>query len=906
MDRLTFLGNAEPSVIEGLYHQYLENPLGVESGWRSFFDGLHFARSYDGMGLAPSAGPTTSPIEIRVLNLINDYRMRGHLFTKTNPVRERRKHRPTLDLEHYGLTDDDLETVFEAGTTIGLGPTTLREIVDHLRVTYCRSIGVEFKDIQDPSCVAWFETRMESSRNIPNFSRAERLQILQHLLRAVTFEQFLHSRFVGQKRFSLEGAETLIPALNAVILRGAELGIEEFVFGMAHRGRLNVLTNVLGKQCDGIFSEFEGAGYADDTFDGDVKYHLGFSTDQMLPNGRRVHLSLPPNPSHLEAVDPVVEGIVRAKLDHYFQGDTNRIVPILIHGDASIAGQGVVYEVLQMSQLRGYGVGGTIHVVVNNQLGFTTHYLDGRSSTYCTDIAKVTRSPVFHVNADEAEAVVYTVHMALEYRQKFHRDVFIDLLGYRKHGHNEGDEPRFTQPLLYTLIEQHPNPLQIYQEKLIADGVVDAATVEQHEQQFIGELDASLDVAKQQGKSAVPVFLGRHWQGLSRPTEADFVRSPETGVPADVLRPLAEQMLAIPDEIPVFRKIRRLFEERRKMVQDGHALDWAMGEWLAYATLLADGVGVRISGQDCERGTFSHRHAVLTLEDSEAKYVPLQHISPTQGAFEIYNSHLSEYGVLGFELGYAMASPRRLVIWEAQFGDFANGAQIIIDQFLSCAETKWQRMNGLVLLLPHGHEGQGPEHSSARMERFLTLCANNNMQVVNCTTPANLFHVLRRQMIRNFRRPLVIFTPKSLLRHPQCVSPLDDFTRGGFRELIDDITVRPKDVKKVLLCTGKVYYDLAEAREKQARKDLAIVRLEQVYPLPREQLQAVIDRYPKAKAWVWVQEEPLNMGAWSFLLRTCDLRPLQVVARKASETPASGFAKQHQAQQAALVQQALA
>ncbi len=904
MDRLTFLGNAEPAVIEDLYRQYRENPFHVDQGWRSFFDGFHFARGFDGIGLPTQIAPEVSK-EARVLNLINGYRMRGHLFTKTNPVRERRKYHPTLDIEHFGLTSADLDTVFEAGSEIGLGPAPLRAIVEALQQTYCRAIGAEFKYVHDPETVKWFEQRMESTRNLPQFSGDEKRQILQRIMHAVMFEHFMHSTFVGQKRFSLEGVEALIPALNSVILRGSELGIEEFVFGMAHRGRLNVLANVLGKKFEDIFSEFEGIGYEDETIDGDVKYHMGFAADPVLPSLRQVHLSLLPNPSHLEAVDPVVEGVVRANLDQHYHGDPNRIVPILIHGDASIAGQGVVYEVIQMSHLRGYGTGGTIHLVVNNQLGFTTHYLDARSSTYCTDVAKVTRSPVFHVNADDAEAVVFTVQMALEYRQKFHRDVFIDLLGYRKHGHNEGDEPRFTQPVLYKIIERHPDLLQLYSRRLIDDGVIDAATVEHMESEFQNHLEAAVESAKRKGRPPVPPYFGRHWQGMSRPTESEMLQSPVTGVPEAVLRPLADKMLEIPPEIPVFRKIRRLFADRQTMVQEGKAIDWAVAETMAYATLLTEGTSVRISGQDCERGTFSHRHAVLTLEDAEEKYVPLQHLSPNQALFEIYNSHLSEYAVLGFEYGYTMATPRRLVIWEAQFGDFANGAQIIIDQFVSCGEAKWQRMNGLVLFLPHGYEGQGPEHSSARPERFLSLCANHNMQVVNCTTPANLFHLLRRQMIRNFRRPLVVLTPKSLLRHPGCVSPWQDFTSGAFREIIDDAQVQPKDVRKVLLCSGKVYYDLLDARAKQQRHDVAIVRLEQLYPLAVDQLRAAIERYGQAP-WTWVQEEPINMGAWNFLLRKWDLCPLGVVARKETETPASGFSKQHQAQQEHLMTQALA
>ncbi len=903
MSNYSYLTNAHAAAIEDVYAQFQSDPFSVDVGWRAFFEGFALGQTATADGAAPALAG--NPQEIQVLRLIHAYRMRGHLFTHTNPVRERRKYHPTLAIENFGLTVDDLPTEFQAGIEVGLGPTTLQNIIDLLHETYCRSIGAEFTYMLEPEMVEDLQRRMESSRNQPQFTIDEKKNILHKLNQAVVFEKFLHTKFVGQKRFSLEGAETLIPALNGVILRGSELGAEEFVIGMAHRGRLNVLANTLRKTYQDIFTEFEGKGFESALFEGDVKYHLGFSSDQELANGKQVHLSLTPNPSHLEAVDPVMEGAVRAKLDNAYGGDTNRIVPIMIHGDASVAGQGIVYEVLQMARLPGFQTGGTIHIVINNQIGFTTNYLDGRSSTYCTDVAKVTKCPVFHVNGDDVEAVVYVTRLAMEWRQQYHRDIFIDLLCYRRHGHNEGDEPRFTQPILYKIIESHPNPREIYNQKLIAQGSVDAQVAAQMEQEFSAMLQERLDEAKQHHRAKVTDFLAGSWKRLRFATDDDFLQSPVTAVAEKNLQQLGNTMLTIPAEIRCFQKIRKLFEERKKNFAENR-IDWAGGEWLAYASLLTEGTDVRLTGQDVERGTFAHRHAVVLVEDSEEEYVPLRHLAPSQGRFEIYNSLLSEYGVLGFEFGYAMASPQTLVLWEAQFGDFSNGAQIIFDQFISCAETKWQRMNGLVLLLPHGYEGQGPEHSSARPERYLELYANNNLQVANCTTPANFFHLLRRQMQRDFRKPLVVMTPKSLLRHPACVSPLADFANGGFREVIDDANVDSKKVQRVLCCTGKIYYELLAARDAAKRTDVAIVRIEQLAPFPTAQLEKVRARYNKKCAWVWVQEEPGNMGAWSFIWRTTHAEfPWQVVARKDSSSPATGFHKQHVENQAALIAQAL-
>jgi 2-oxoglutarate dehydrogenase E1 component len=747
---------------------------------------------------------------------------------------------------------------------------------------------------------------MEGSKNRQAFTIDEKKRILTKLNEAVAFENFLHTKFTGQKRFSLEGAESAIPALDAVIDAGAELGIKEFVLGMAHRGRLNVLANILGKSYEDIFAEFEGKEFDENAFDGDVKYHLGFSTDVETMHKKKVHLSLTPNPSHLETVDPIVEGIVRAKLDETPDYTVNSIAPILIHGDAAIAAQGIVYEVIQMSLLKGYSTGGTIHLVINNQVGFTTNYTDARSSTYCTDIGKVTLSPVFHVNGDDVEALIYTIRLAMEYRQTFHQDVFIDILCYRKYGHNEGDEPRFTQPLLYKEIAKHLNPREIYNQKLLSEGIVEANLAKEMEKSFKDLLQSNLDNSKLREKTKVTPFMEGRWSEFRLSTPADFEQSPVTAVDKKTITAIAEKITSLPSDKQFFNKIVRLFDDRKQMMKEPGRLDWAMGELLAYATLMNEGYPVRVSGQDVERGTFSHRHAVIRLEDSEEQYVPLSNISDKQAPFYIYNSLLSEYGVLGFEYGYAFASPDSLVIWEAQFGDFGNGAQIIIDQYLSSAEDKWRRMNGLVMLLPHGYEGQGAEHSSARLERFLQLCAEYNMQIANCTTPANFFHLLRRQMHRDFRKPLVVFTPKSLLRHPKCVSTVADLTKGGFQEVIDDATANAKSIRRVVFCSGKVYYDLLERQEADKESGVAVVRIEQLYPFPQNQLDAIVTKYKNATELVWLQEEPENMGAWSFLLRTWTNAELKVIAREASASPATGSHKQHDKEQHSLVDKAFA
>jgi len=908
MDNLTYLSNADSAYVDGLYQSYKQDPQSVDFGWQKFFEGFDFGQNAG--GTTSSVGEATPEHvlkEINVLNMINGYRDRGHLFTHTNPVRERRKYYPGKELETFGLAEADMNTVFNAGVEVGLGPATLKDIRQLVEDTYCRSIGAEFKYIRNPEKIKWLQDRMEADRNMPKFSLDTKKRILNKLNHAVVFENFLGTKFLGQKRFSLEGAESLIPALDSVIEKGAEIGIQEFVIGMAHRGRLNVLTNIMGKSYKSVFSEFEGKTYADDpevNFGGDVKYHLGFSSEVKTNDGKSVHLSLAPNPSHLETVDPIVEGMVRSKIDFKYDGDSSKIAPIIIHGDAAIAGQGVVYEVTQMSKLDGYKTGGTVHIVINNQIGFTTNYKDARSGTYCTDVAKITSSPVFHVNGDDAEAVVYAINLAVEYRQKYKTDVFIDLLCYRRFGHNEADEPKFTQPLLYKLIDKHPNPKEVYAKKLISEGSIDEAYSKTIEKEFKAALQTKFEESKtvEVLTEEIPMFKGA-WEGLRPAKKGEVLTTTDkTKVEKDLFLKLAKEITTLPADKKFFRKITRLFEDRAKMI-DTDSYDWAMGELMAYATLLDQGNRVRISGQDVQRGTFSHRHAVLTLEDSEEKYVPLAHVKGGD-KFSIYNSLLSEYAVLGFEYGYASSNPNSLTIWEAQFGDFYNGAQIIVDQYLSSAETKWKRSNGLVMMLPHGMEGQGPEHSSARIERFLELCADENMILANCTLPANYFHLLRRQLVREFRKPLIVFTPKSLLRHPKVVSPLKDFTEGVFQEVIDDVNVSAEDVKRVLFCSGKVYYDLLEKQETDKRKDVAIVRIEQLFPIPTDQLKAIRKKYTKAKEFVWVQEENENMGAWSYYCRKLmgtEIAFTGFVARKESGSTATGYMKQHVAQQAAIL-----
>ena len=887
LDRFSFLNSIDIDYIDELHQRYLVDKRLVEPSWRSFFDGYEFSKfSYQEVDQIP----TNVLKEFRVINLINAYRSRGHLFTKTNPVRERRKYHPTLEIKNFGLDQEDLLTVFQASEQVGLEPCSLNDIIIHLEATYCESIGIEYQYIRHPERVEWIRKNIEL-KNRPQFSKDQKKHILHKLNQATVFEQFLQKKFVGQKRFSIEGAESLIPALDVLIENGSNLGLKEFVVGMAHRGRLNVLANIFNKTYDKIFSEFEGKEYDEEVlFDGDVKYHLGITSEVMTDSGNNVKITLSPNPSHLEAVDPVVEGITRSKIDHELAGDEKKILPILIHGDAAIAGQGVVYEVVQMAQLKGYRTGGSLHIVINNQVGFTTNYLDARSSTYCTDIAKSTLCPVFHVNGDDIEAVVQTFDIALRYRQEYSRDVFVDLLCYRKYGHNEGDEPKFTQPKLYKIIANHPNPREIYLKKLVDENVVNIEEGNQMEKEFDDMLQERLNDAKQIEKAKITNFLEEVWTDFRKSKINDFEKSPTTGVEKSKLLLLAKKMNSLPAGKKYFRKIVKLFDDRLKMIESDK-LDWAMGELLAYATLLDEGKSIRISGQDVERGTFSHRHAIVKTEDDEEEIVPLNLLNDHQGKFEIYNSLLSEYAVLGFDYGYAFNTPNGLTIWEAQFGDFFNGAQIIIDQFLSAAEDKWGTPNGLVMLLPHGYEGMGSEHSSARIERFLQLCAEENFQVANCTNPANYFHLLRRQMARPFRKPLVVFTPKKLLRYHRAVSSIEEMSSGSFEEVIDDSLASPSKINQVVLCSGKFYYDLVEHYETLDKGNIAFVRLEQLYPFPETQLKSIFNKYGKDCKYVWAQEEPLNMGPWSYILRKWEYSKIVCFSREESGSPASGSPK---------------
>lgn len=914
MDKYSYLSNVDGAWLDDLYQQYLKDPATVETGWARFFEGFEFAKGLDGESSLSASSAAPAPgsnerfeKEFRVLGLINGYRQRGHLFTRTNPVRDRRTYTPTLDLVNFGLSEADLDTVFSAGNEVGIGPSRLRDIVALLEQTYCQSVGVEFMFIRDPERVEWLQKRMESVRNMPSFSIDQKKDILEKLNEAVVFERFLGKKFIGAKRFSIEGAEALIPALDTVIEHGADLGITEYVIGMAHRGRLNVLANTLRKSYDQIFSEFEGKDYEDQLVEGDVKYHMGYSSLVKTNAGKDVRLTLAPNPSHLETVGPIMQGISRAIIEHDDNFAKGITASILIHGDAAVAGQGVVYEVVQMAGLKAYEVGGTIHIVVNNQVGFTTNYIDARTSTYCTDIAKVTQCPIFHVNGDDAEAVAYTVKLAMDFRQRYAKDVWVDILCYRKHGHNEGDEPKFTQPLLYKAIAAHPDPREIYTEKLIASGVEGARELARSmEESFTTMLDDRLNEAKQVRVGKITNFMEERWKGFKRAEAGDFLTSPLTGVRKETLQLIGEKLSVLhPDGKTFFSKLEKILGDRKKMMDTG-VLDWSMGELLAYGSLLLEGHPVRFTGQDVERGTFSHRHAVVKVEDSEEEFIHLKHIKEGQALLQIYNSLLSEYAVLGFEYGYALARPNALTIWEAQFGDFVNGAQIVLDQYLCCAEEKWGTQNGVVLLLPHGYEGQGAEHSSGRMERFLQSCADENMVVVNCTTPANFFHVLRRQLKWDFRKPLVVFTPKSLLRHPKCVSRLEELTTGSFQELIDDENADAKEVRTVIFTQGKVHYDLAEHREKNHITDTALVRLEQLHPLPVDRMRAVIKKYAKAERYIWVQEEPLNMGAWQYMaMHFTDIK-WEVIARPASGAPATGSSKRSANQQIAIIEKAFA
>ncbi len=902
MDRFSFLNAAHSQLIEDLYQQYKKYPDSLEPSWKAFFQGFEFAQEDYGdqdsssASVVQYAAQTENSKEIsenvkkefKVLNLIDAYRSRGHMFTNTNPIRERRHYEPTLDIENFGLTKEDLNQTFNSATEIGIETAaTLKQIIARLEKVYCGSIGVEYMHIHDVSEKIWIRKWLQSSENQAVLTEEEKIEILHKLNQAVAFENYLHTKFVGQKRFSLEGGESLIPALDQLITRSSQLGVDEVVLGMAHRGRLNVLTNIFGKSYKAIFSEFEGKEFEEDVFSGDVKYHLGSSKKIKTASGEEVAINLTPNPSHLETVAALVEGICRAKVDDKYK-DFKKVLPIIIHGDGAIAGQGIVYEVAQMMNLEGYKTGGSVHIVINNQVSFTTNFHDARSSVYCTDVAKVTGSPVMHVNADDVESVVHAIRFAAEFRAEFGKDVYIDLLGYRKYGHNEGDEPRFTQPNLYKIISKHPNPREIYKDLLKKENVVSDDKLKAMEAEFKALLDKDFDASKEIQKNTMDVFMGDDWKDFPLCSKGALQENMDTSFDINKLKELAVKMSTLPADKKFINKVSRLFEQRLKMI-DANTIDWALGEWLAYASLLSKGKNIRISGEDVERGTFSHRHAIVKTEDTEEEYIPLRHISESR--FDIYNSHLSEYGVLGFDYGYAMASPNTLTIWEAQFGDFVNGAQIIVDQYLAAAEEKWKIQNGLVMLLPHGSEGQGAEHSSARLERFLGLCANENMIVANCTTPANFFHILRRQLAFGFRKPLVVMSPKSLLRHPKVISTFEDLAENSFQPIIDDATADASKVSKLVLCSGKIYYELLAKKEKLGADDVALVRIEQLYPLHAESLEGILTKYSGRKEIIWAQEEPENMGAWSYILRNFRDTGIQVVAPVPSGAPAPGSHK---------------
>ena len=913
MKDFSYITSSSPAYIESLYNDYTAQPETVDPELRKFFEGFDYAygngtpvlrSNGTAAGTPAPAGGTAATgnlqKEFAVYSLIRSYRKRGHLMAKTNPIRQRLDRHARLELSDFGLSDADLDTSFAAGSALNMDGAKLSAIVARLQKLYASEVGIEFMYMDNSDACHWVMNTYEAMID-EELSLEAKKRILLKLNEGVMFEKFLHTKYIGQKRFSLEGGESAIPALDTMINNSAAIGIQEVVIGMAHRGRLNVLANTLGKTYEQIFSEFEGTPPDDSTMgSGDVKYHLGFRADIQTPAGQSVNVQLTPNPSHLEVVDPVVSGFARGKADMLYANDYDKVLPVLIHGDSAIAGQGVVYELLQMSKLDGYTTGGTVHFVINNQIGFTTDFEDARSANYCTSVASMVQAPVLHVNGDDPEMVVKAAAFAIKYRQKYNTDIFIDMVCYRKHGHNEGDDPSFTQPHMYEIIKKHPNPREVYNAKLIAEGDVTADLAKEMEDHFWTKLQERLDEVKQKPLPSKLQAPEKAWEAMRRATAADFEHSPETGLPAAEVKRLVEAILTVPADFTPMRKLSKLLSEKEALFKEKEELDWATGELLAYASIVAGGADVRLSGQDVQRGTFSHRHAILHDEKDYKEYNRLSRLGEGQGHFHVYNSPLNEFAVLGFEYGYSIARPYALTIWEAQFGDFMNGAQTVIDQYITSAETKWNRQSGLVLLLPHGFEGQGPEHSSARMERFLQQTAELNVVITNVTTSANFFHLLRRQVNWPFRKPLINFSPKANLRHPKSYSPLADFTQGGFKEVIDDATIKkPKGVRRVLLCSGKVSIDLMEKQEELGVKDVAVVRMEQIYPLPLKQLSELRTRYKDAE-FVWIQEEPRNMGAWSFLATNYEEK-LRCISRPAAASPATGFGKIHAKEQAALL-----
>lgn len=914
MSDFSAVNNAHPQYIESLYRSWQTDPQSVESDWQAFFKGFDFAASsVNGQGAASGDGSGLSADQLKaefgVMGLIHGYRDRGHTLSTTNPLKPRKNRHPRLDLEDYGLTSAHLDQRFAAGVELGMPNATLRDIVGRLQSIYCGNIGFETTHVFIKERREWLRNKIESRAITSDygFSLDKKKRILEKLNGAVGFEQFLATKFVGQKRFGLEGGESTIPALDAMINVGAagETPVEEVVIGMAHRGRLNVLCNIVGKTYEQIFSAFEDKSIPDQSYgSGDVKYHQGYSSQVEAANGKSLYVKLLPNPSHLEAVNPVVEGFSRAKLDILYNGVYDRVMPILIHGDAAVAGQGIVYEVSQMMSLAGYNVGGTLHLVINNQIGFTTAWEDARSSTYCTSVAEAIQAPVFHVNGDDVEAVVFAAELAAEYRQKFNTDVFIDLVCYRKNGHNESDEPRFTSPGLWKIIEKKHDPRKVYSDLLISRGDVDEALALNMEASFKADLQARLDEVRQKPLKYTYQEPEQAWRSLRKTADdADFQSSPETGISRKEIDILLNHLTTFPKGFTPLSQVTKINDAKKQLIASGK-IDWALGELLAYGSILLDGKDVRMSGQDVRRGTFSHRHAYIVDADNDNGVNRLDGIAAKQGKMRIYNSLLSEYAVLGFEYGYSLATPDALVIWEAQFGDFVNGASTIIDQFIYAGESKWGRMSGLVMLLPHGYEGQGPEHSSARLERFLQGCAENNVTVANVTSASNFFHLMRRQLSRPFRKPLIVMSPKSTLRAPFNMGEISEIETGTrFREIIDDATVNAKKVNRVLLCTGKVYYDLLKRQQDEKRTDVAIVRLEQIYPFPKQQFEAILKQYGKAELF-WVQEEPQNMGTWGYLATNHSEYGWRCISRPAAASPATGFPKKHEKEQADIVEKA--
>ncbi len=913
-------------IVQDIRERYEDDPGSVDASWASFFnpstETVDKPFSVPLGGTVPAASesarvsdPQIADKQARALRLIHAFRARGHRIADTDPLSGENDYFPELDPAHYGFGTEDMETLMLAGDLPGGPIQPLFQILDRLNATYCRSVGVEFLHIQDPGRRQWLQKKMEESRNTCDLSAEELLRVLEKLSAASLFERFLHTKFIGQKRFSLEGAESLIPLLDTLVEESPGQGVRELVIGMAHRGRLNVLSNILGKSLESIFSEFEDVELEESPHgSGDVKYHKGYSNDRRTLNGARIHLSLTANPSHLEAVDPVVEGRTRAKQVRARDEGGHSIIPILLHGDAAFSGQGMVSETLNLSHLVGYSTGGTVHVIVNNQIGFTTTPKEARSTLYCTDAAKMVQAPIIHVNGDDPEAVVHSAKLALEYRQRFSDDVVIDMVCYRRHGHNEGDDPSFTQPLMYDKIRSMLPVRQKFTQYLVKNGLLSEKDVSRIEGDLNDQLREALQVIKTTPPKLDEPYEPRGpWSGFSRDLPDGRV---DTRVAIDTLDFLAKKLGTVRENFEIHPKLLKQLKKRQEMISEKALIDWSTAESLAFGSLLIDGTPIRLSGQDSCRGTFSQRHAILMDRKTGEEYAPLSNLSETQARFEVYDSHLSEAGVLGFEYGYSLADPTTLTIWEAQFGDFANGAQVIIDQFISSAHSKWSRMSGLVMLLPHGYEGQGPEHSSCRLERFLQLCAEDNMQIVNCTTPAQYFHVLRRQMKRSYRAPLIIATPKSLLRAPAAVSKVEDLSDDEFHRLIDDqLVTNPDNVERLIFCSGKVFYDLLRFKKEELsshdQSRVAIIRIEQLYPWPQVELSELIQKYRKVEQVLWVQEEPANMGPWSYLRELItESFPtglnLKCSCRAASASTAVGSLRIHKQEQKALVTKAFA